>query len=177
MVIETDRLILRRWEDRDLAPYAALTADPQVMAWLGGVLDADRSAAHVEAMEDHFEDFGYGRYVLERKADGAFLGYAGVARIWPGLPVTGAEAGWRLARAHWGQGYATEAARAAIGEALNRFGLPEVLAFTAETNLRSQAVMDRLALARDPVRDFDHPQLPPGDPLRRHIVYVARLPD
>jgi RimJ/RimL family protein N-acetyltransferase len=174
VVIETDRLILRRWEDRDVAPYAALTADARVMDWLGGTLTADHAADHIAGMDDHFEDFGYGRYAIERKADGAFLGYAGVARIWPGLPVSGAEAGWRLAHEHWGQGYATEAARAAIAEALNRFGLPEVLAFTAETNLRSQAVMNRLGLARDPSRDFDHPRLSPGDPLRRHLVFVAR---
>ena len=176
MVIETDRLILRRWEDRDREPYAELTADPEVMAWLGGVLDPQQSADHIERMDDHFEAWGYGRYALERKADGAFLGYTGVARIWPGLPVTGAEIGWRLIRSAWGHGYASEAARAAAHEALDRFGLPEVLAFTAQTNLRSQAVMPRAGFVRDPVRDFDHPLLPEGDPLGRHLVYVAKEP-
>jgi RimJ/RimL family protein N-acetyltransferase len=174
VVIETDRLILRRWEARDREPYAALTADPEVMIWLGGVLDAEASADHIARMDDHFDSFGYGRYALERRADGAFLGYTGVARIWPGLPVTGAEIGWRLLRSAWGHGYASEAARAATREALNRFGLPEVLAFTADSNLRSQAVMPRAGFIRDPARDFDHPQLEPGDPLRRHLVYVAR---
>ncbi|HEX7761848.1 MAG TPA: GNAT family N-acetyltransferase [Caulobacteraceae bacterium] len=175
-MIETERLILRRWRARDREPYAELTADPEVMAWLGGVLDKHQSADHMDAMDEHFDRWGYGRYVLERKADGAFLGFAGVSRIWPGLPVSGAEIGWRLAREAWGHGYATEAARAATDEALTRFELPEILAFTAQSNLRSQAVMVRLGYQRDAIRDFDHPMLEDGDPLRRHIVYFAAPP-
>jgi ribosomal-protein-alanine N-acetyltransferase len=175
MVIETERLVLRRWEARDRAPYAALTADPEVMAWLGGVLDVQRSGEHIDRMDGHFDDWGHGRYALERKADGVFLGYTGIQRIWPGLPVAGAEIGWRLIRSAWGHGYASEAARAATKEGLNRFGLREVLAFTAEANVRSRAVMDRAGFTRDPSRDFDHPQLPEGDPLRRHLVFFAAL--
>lgn len=172
-MIETERLILRRWRARDVEPYAALTADPEVMVWLGGVMDKHESAEHIDGMEDHFDRWGYGRYVIERRADGAFLGYTGIARIWPGLPVTGVEIGWRLNRDAWGHGYATEAARAATHEGLTRFELPEILAFTAEGNLRSRAVMERLGYRRDPSRDFDHPRLLEGDPLRRHVVFVA----
>jgi RimJ/RimL family protein N-acetyltransferase len=172
--IETDRLILRRWRARDREPYAALTADPEVMVWLGGVLTANQSADHIDSMDAHFDRNGFGRWVIERRSDGAFLGYAGVQSIWPGLPVEGWECGWRLARGAWGHGYATEAARAATADVFARTDLPEILAFTAEGNLRSRAVMARAGYARDAHRDFDHPELSPSDPLRRHLVFVTR---
>ncbi|MGA0602454.1 GNAT family N-acetyltransferase [Caulobacter sp. KR2-114] len=174
MELETGRLILRRWRARDREPYAALTADPEVMQWLGGVLDKHDSAEHMDRCDAHFDPWGYGRWAIERRADGAFLGYCGLAGIWPGLPVEGVEIGWRLARHAWGQGYASEAARAAIADGFARFDFPEILAFTAEANARSRAVMARVGLAPDPARDFDHPQLPPGDPLRRHLVFAIR---
>jgi RimJ/RimL family protein N-acetyltransferase len=171
--LETDRLILRRWRARDREPYEALTSDLEVMQWLGGVLGKHESADHMDRMDSHFDHHGFGRWVIERKADGVFLGYAGIHTIWPGLPVTGVEMGWRLARHAWGHGYASEAAGAALIDGLGRCAIPEILAFTADTNLRSQAVMPRAGFTRDPTRDFDHPNLPEGDPLRRHLVYFA----
>ena len=171
--LETDRLILRRWRARDREPYEALTSDPEVMVWLGGVLDKHQSAEHIDRMDGHFDRHGFGRWAIERKADGAFLGYAGINTIWPGLPVTGLEMGWRLARHAWGNGYASEAARAALADGLGRCALAEVLAFTADTNLRSQAVMPRAGFLRDETRDFDHPDLEVGHPLRRHLVWSA----
>jgi RimJ/RimL family protein N-acetyltransferase len=146
------------------------------MQWLGGVLDKHQSAEHMDRCDAHFDAWGHGRYVLERRADGAFLGYCGIARIWPGLPVDGVEIGWRLVRDAWGYGYVTEAARAAIAEGFDRFDFDEVLAFTADANLRSRAVMARASLLPDPARDFEHPQLAEGDPLRRHLVFSAKNP-
>jgi RimJ/RimL family protein N-acetyltransferase len=173
--VETSRLILRRWRARDREPYAALTSDPEVMVWLGaGVMSADASAAHIERMEAHFDRHGFGRWAIERKADGAFLGYAGVHAIWPGLPVQGWECGWRLVRGAWGHGYASEAARAATAEVFARAAPAEILAFTAESNVRSIAVMGRAGYARDAARDFDHPELAEGHPLRRHLVFAAK---
>ncbi len=170
--LETDRLILRRWRARDVEPYAALTADPEVMAWLGGVMTEGEARAHIDRMEAHFDRHRFGRWAIERREDGAFLGYAGVQAIWPGLPVAGWECGWRLVRSAWGFGYASEAARAAVADVFARTDLAEVLAFTAEANARSRAVMARCGFERDPARDFDHPELPEGDPLRRHLVYA-----
>jgi RimJ/RimL family protein N-acetyltransferase len=88
--------------------------------------------------------------------------------------VSGVEMGWALARHAWGQGYVSEAARAVAEEGLGRWELPEILAFTADTNLRSQAVMARAGFTRDPSRDFDHPLLPADHPLNRHLVYFVR---
>jgi ribosomal-protein-alanine N-acetyltransferase len=174
-VIETPRLILRRWREEDVAPYAAMMADPEVFTWLGG----SQTPAEVEARLAHreavFEALGYGILAVERRADGAFLGAVGLDPTEDDIPFGPAvEAGWRLARHAWGQGYATEAARAAIDDGFNRCGLTEIVAITARTNLRSQAVMERIGMTRDPARDFDHPALAAGDRLRPHVVYAAK---
>jgi RimJ/RimL family protein N-acetyltransferase len=174
-MLETGRLILRRWEARDLAPFAALNADPEVAAHFVRPLRRAESDGLVARLRDRWEAEGIAFGVAERKADGAFLGMVGLARIRfdvPG-PFDGCvEVGWRLARPHWGQGYATEAARAWLAHGFGVMGLGEIIAFTAVANTRSQAVMVRLGMRRDPGRDFEHPALAAGHPLRRHLVYA-----
>jgi RimJ/RimL family protein N-acetyltransferase len=173
-VIETARLILRPWRDEDREPFRAMSADPEIMATLGGVLSAEAADAYIERHQGNVARLGFGRWAVERRDDGAFIGAVGLAPIWPGLPLPeGYEMGWRLVRPAWGAGYAAEAARAAIDDALTRRGLAIVYAFTAHTNTRSEAVMRRLGMSRRMDLDFEHPDLPPGDPLRRHVVYVA----
>ena len=113
---------------------------------------------------------------LERRDDGLFVGYSGLAPVPAGLPVSGIEAGWGLVRSAWGFGYAAEASRAAVLDGFDRFGFDEIIAFAADSNRRSQAVMGRAGLLRDAARDFDHPGLAPDHPLRPHIVYHARKP-
>jgi ribosomal-protein-alanine N-acetyltransferase len=172
-VIETARLVLREWRQADLAPYAALMADPEVADWLGGTLPADEAEAQIGHMIDMAERSGFAILAVERRSDGAMIGSAGLAPVADDIPFAPAvEAGWRLARAAWGQGYATEAAGAAIADGFARLGLTEIVALTATTNLRSRAVMDRLGFRRDPSRDFDHPRLAPDHPLRAHVVYA-----
>jgi len=171
-MIETERLVLRAWSQSDVAPYAAINADPQVAYWLGGPGFA-ADPGQLERYNASIDRHGFGRFAVERRDDGALLGAVGPMPIGPGLPVSGFEIGWRIVRSAWGQGYATEAACAAMDQAFAR-GVEELLAFTAETNVRSQAVMAKLGLARDASRDFDHPGLADGDPLRRHIVYARR---
>ena len=179
-MIETERLILRRWRGADRAAYAAVMADPEVGYWLGGTMNSAECEAHIARLEDHFERLGYGRFAIERKADGAFLGLAGLVAAhaaYENTPVAGGvEIGWRLARGDWGSGYATEAARAALDDGFARLHLAEVLAFTTPANLRSRAVMDRLGLHRDEARDFDHPALAGDHPLSRHVVYAISRP-
>jgi RimJ/RimL family protein N-acetyltransferase len=173
-VIETARLILRRWREADLAPYAAMMADPEVTWWLGGGQTRAEAEAHVTRMEAAWRESGFGIWAIERRADGAFLGSAGLASVGADVPLAPAvEVGWRLVGTAWGHGYATEAARAAIDDGFGRVGLSEIVSFTARSNLRSQAVMERLGMARDESRDFDHPKLPPDHPLRPHVVYAA----
>jgi RimJ/RimL family protein N-acetyltransferase len=176
-MIETPRLILRRWRAADREPYAAMLADPEVADWLGGVVTRAEADARIDASEAAFERFGFGRFALERRADGQLVGYCGLMRAAEVEPVPpGLEIGWALVRGAWGRGYAAEAAEAVLADGFTSLGLSEILAFTAETNLRSQAVMRRLGMVRTPERDFDHPNLAEDHPLRRHIVFVARPP-
>jgi RimJ/RimL family protein N-acetyltransferase len=175
-VIETDRLILRPWRDVDLAPFAAINADPQVADWLGGPMTFEQSDAYVARERERFEAQGFCRFALERREDGRLIGSVGLAPVHPSLAFGGLEIGWRLARDAWGHGYASEAAEATTRDAFVRFGFEEIVSFTAEANLRSQAVMRRIGFERAPERDFDNPNLPAGHPLVRHIVYVRLRP-
>jgi RimJ/RimL family protein N-acetyltransferase len=172
-VIETQRLILRRWREADRGPFAAMHEDPEVAYWLGGSEFASKVALATDRYDAGIEARGFGLFAIQRRDDGALLGCTGVVPITSGLPVSGHEVEWRLARWAWGCGYATESARAVMDDAFGR-GLEEILSFTASTNLRSQAVMKRLGMIREPARDFDHPELEAGHPLRRHLVYAAR---
>lgn len=172
-MIQTERLLLRRWRDADRAPFVALHQDPDVSYWLGGPRFVARAGQALERYNRLIDEQGFGKFALERLEDGALLGAVGVSPAYPGLPIEGFEIGWVLARPAWGQGYATEAARAAMTHAFEK-GLGEIISFTAPTNLRSQAVMERVGMVRVPARDFDHPELETGHPLRRHIVYAAQ---
>jgi len=173
-VIETPRLILRDWRAADLAPFAAMSADPAVMETLGGaLLTQAQSRAFIESAEAQIARRGFGRWAVERREDGAFIGVVGLAPVGKDVPLGGFEIAWRLARNAWGFGYATEAARAALAEAFERGGLQQVWAFTSVPNLRSQAVMGRLGLTRRADLDFDHPALPRRHPQRPHMVWAA----
>lgn len=154
MRIETPRFRLRPWEERDRAPLAAMHADPEVMHDYGASLTREASDLRFERyVAAHARD-GYTRWVVESR-DGEFLGYTGAMRASPEHPLgVHSDLGWRLVRSAWGQGYATEAAQVALRDLFVRVGLNEVLAYTQPTNLRSQAVMQRLRLERDPSRDF-----------------------
>lgn len=171
-VLTTDRLILRRWRDEDRAPFAALNADPQVMEHFPEPLTRSQSDAMIDRFEEGFRERGFGFWAVEIAATGSFVGFTGLsvprfqAHFTPSVEI-----GWRLARAAWGHGYASEAARAALEFAFQDAALPEVVSFTAATNLRSQAVMRRIGMARDADGDFDHPAVPEGSPLRRHVLW------
>jgi ribosomal-protein-alanine N-acetyltransferase len=171
-VIETPRLILRGWREADLEPWAALNADPEVMRHFPAVQTRIESDAMAARNQDHIDQHGFGLWAVERKADGVFLGFAGLMALRESNPLApGVEAGWRFARHAWGRGYATEAARAAMDDGFGRLGLKAIVAFTATTNLPSQAVMDRLGMTRREDLDFDHPMAPVGHVLRRHLVW------
>ena len=172
-MIETERLILRPWREADREPWAALNAEPEVSYWLGGV-DRAKSDAAIDRYVSHFDTAGYCRWAVERKADAALMGSAGIMPMGASDGPTAFEIGWRLSRDAWGQGYATEAAVAALADGFERRGLDEIIAFTARTNARSEAVMRKLGMVRDPARDFNHTALAETDPLRPHVVYVAR---
>lgn len=170
--IETPRLRLRRWLPEDAAPFAALNADPDVMRHFPAPLSRSESDAMIERIGAHFDRNGFGLWAAEAKDGARFIGFIGLA-----IPrfeahfLPGVEIGWRLAQPFWGSGLASEGARAALGFGLEVLGLKEVVSFTATTNERSWRVMQRIGMQRDPADDFDHPALPEGHPLRRHVLY------
>jgi RimJ/RimL family protein N-acetyltransferase len=170
-MLRTLRLTLRPWRESDRAAFAALNADPEVSWDLGGPLDRSQSDAKFDRYVATFERHGFCRLALHDPQE-LFLGYAGVMPSPPDHPLgPHADIGWRLVRSAWGQGYATEAAAAALLDAFTRIGLGEVLAYTSPDNARSQAVMRRLGLQRDPARDFS--RMYNGSPWHG-LVWVAR---
>lgn len=175
-MIETPRLILRPFREDDRGPFAALNADPRVGEWLGGVIDRAASEALVDRLNAHIAEHGFGFWAAELKADGRLVGMIGLRRQLDAPPAPCIEMGWRLAADVQGQGLATEGAAAALAWGFANLEADEILAWTAASNLRSQAVMRRIGMAPDPGRDFEHPALAEDHPLRPHVVYVARRP-
>lgn len=169
--------MLRRWRPDDLEPFAALNADPAVMEHFVAPLSRAESDAMVGRVEATFDERGFGLWAVEVLGGAPFIGFVGITPVRFQAPFTPAvEVGWRLARPFWGRGYATEAARAALDDGFVRVGLTEVVSFTAVANGRSRRVMERLGMTRDPADDFDHPLVPPGHPLRRHMLYRLSRP-
>lgn len=176
MSLATPRLLLRRWRAADLAAFAELCADPAVMEFLAPLSEPGACAAWAARLRAHWRQHGFGRWVVEIPGEASFIGVVGLATIPYQAHFTPAiEIAWRLARAYWGHGYATEAARAALGYGFDQLGLAEIVAVTVPANLRSRRVMQRLGMSRAAQDDFDHPNLPPG-PLRRHVLYRLRRP-
>ena len=174
-MITTDRLVLRPAVDADRDAIAALNAHPKVGEWLGGVRDRAASDAFVDRVQAHEAAHGFGFGVVECNASGRVVGMTGLWWIPPEMNMEPAvEIGWRFHPEAWGHGYATEAAKAALTYGLATLKLPEIIAFTARTNLASQSVMRRIGMTHDPDRNFDHPGLAESDPLKPHVVFVAR---
>ena len=170
--IETSRLLLRPWCDADLEPWAALNADPRVMEFFPALYDRARSDASAAKMRELLRTAGYGWWPVEVKGGARFAGVIQLQEVPFEAPFTPAlEVGWRFAVDAWGYGYATEGARAALAYAFDRLERGEVIAITAQLNLRSQRVMERLGMTRDARDDFEHPWLEPGHRLRPHVLY------
>jgi len=156
-MIETPRLILRQYREADRAAFRAMVADPEVMHDYGAPMGQDEADAFFERRRAQIETDRFGKWAVERRSDGVFLGFVGVSLVYPGLPIApGLEIGWRLARAAWGFGYAAEAARASMTDTFERTGATEILSFTQPHNDRSLAVMRRLGFRRDAARDFTY---------------------
>ena len=170
--VETERLVLREFLERDRAPFAALNADARVMEHFPSALTGQASDELVDRIGQRWAEDGLGLWAVERRDDGAFLGFTGLAPPrFEAVFTPCVEVGWRLAAEAWGHGYATEAARAAIAYGFEVRGLDEILSWTVPANLRSRAVMARIGMTHDPADDFDHPNIAVGSPLRRHVLY------
>lgn len=180
--LSAERLILRPWRDDDLAPFAALNGDPEVMAHFPKTLTPAQSDALAAQIRAALAERGFGWWAAEVPGVAPFIGFIGLSVpdfgahfLPPGRQVV--ELGWRLARPFWGRGYATEGARLALRIGFDALGLAEIVTFTTTANARSQAVMRRLGMTHDAAEDFDHPKLPPGHRLRRHLLFRLQSKD
>lgn len=170
-MIETARLIIRPWREADRTPFAAMGTDAEVMQHLGPLLDRTGSDAIVDRLIALQAVLGHTFWAVERRHTGTFIGFCGLKMAPLGIVGLSGfpEIGWRLARHAWGQGFASEAARACLGWGWCQ-GFSRIVSMTVPANMRSQAVMQRIGMQRRPDLDFDHPLLAPSNPLRPHIA-------
>lgn len=171
-LIKTERLILRPWRQEDLEPFAKLNADPRVMEHFPAVKSFEETAAEYNGIVEHFAKHGWGFWAVEVPNKADFIGFIGLRFDDFPAPFTPCvEIGWRLGFDTWGNGYATEGAIAALKIGFETLKLDEIVSFTAVPNLRSQSVMQKIGMHHSPADDFNHPKLPEGHKLRRHVLY------
>lgn len=172
--IETSRLLLRDWKEEDFAPFAEMNADPAVMEFFLHPLSGEESRNLFDTVRNEFLRYGYGGYAVERKSDGAFVGFTGFHRFSFDVDFApGVEILWRLRREYWGQGYATEAAKACLAYAGESLPFSTVWAFTSLPNKRSQRVMQKIGMRLE--KNFMHPSVPDGHSLKEHVLYKILL--
>jgi RimJ/RimL family protein N-acetyltransferase len=168
-------VLLRNWQDSDLAGYAAMNCDPEVMKYFPRPLTHEESEASMNRLRALIDQQGWGLWAVE--VAGGFAGFAGLAVPKfeaPFMPCV--EIGWRLRREYWGRNIAYRAAQQALDFGFGTLNLPEIATFTASANARSRRLMERLQFVRDEANDFDHPNIAKGHPLRRHVLYRRKRP-
>lgn len=175
VVVRTERLVLRQWCEKDLASFADLNADARVREYFPKLLSRQESDASVKLMAGHIERDGWGFWAASLAQTGEFIGFIGLEDVNFSAPFNqsapAVEIGWRLAFDYWGKGYATEGALAALKYGYKILNLDEIVSFTAVANQRSRHVMEKIGMHHDPKDDFDHPNIPDGHPLKRHVLY------
>ena len=178
IALRTPRLLLREWRDEDVDLFFSFLAAPEVTAMLPPLPDRDACAAWIARMRAHNENHGFAYWAVELPGEVSLIGAIGLSRVnFADAFGNAVEIGWRLAQPYWGKGYASEAARAAIEDGFYRLHIDEIVAFTVPMNERSQAVMKRLGMTRNPADDFDFHRFEEGHPLRRHVLYRFKRPD
>lgn len=170
--LETDRLILREWEEKDRTPFARMNADPMVMEYFPRHLDEKASNKLMDRFQDNIEKQGYGPYAMEEKGTGEFVGFAGLHNVEIDVPFAPAvEIAWRLDSGNWGRGFATEASGAVLGQAFGELKLKEVVAFSVYDNEAAIHVMEKTGMKRDPKGDFIYPRMSKDHPLGSFVLY------
>ena len=170
--IQTERLILRPWKKEDLASLQSLNQDPRVMEYFPSLKSYKESLEEYNRIKEDFKKEGFGLWAVSLIGGADFIGFIGLHRVKFTEHFTPAvEIAWRLMADYWGKGYATEGAMACLKYGFETLHLDEIVSFTTPLNKRSIAVMERIGMSRDPKDDFDHPKLPKGHPLRRHVLY------
>lgn len=174
-IIETERLILRTWEEKDIEPMVAIDQDPKVCEFLPSIGNRAATEGGIQRIIEHYNQHGFSLYAVQLKATGEFIGWLGLmipsfeADFMPAVEI-----GWRLSSKHWGQGYATEGAKAVLNYAFDNLGLKEIVSFTVPSNVRSIRVMEKIGMTRDLKDDFEHPKLPKQHSLSLHVLYRAK---
>ncbi len=175
MLIETPRLAIRDWRDADRRPFAAMNADPDVMRFFPSVLNAAESDAMLQRIQTSFAKHGFGLWAVSLRTTDEFAGFIGLSvPAFQGRFTPCVEIGWRLAARFWNQGFATEGATHVLQIGHEQLGLAEIVSFTSIHNLPSRRVMEKIGMLRSADDDFDHPNLPPGHFLKRHVLYRSR---
>jgi RimJ/RimL family protein N-acetyltransferase len=170
--LRTERLLLRPWRAEDREPFAVMNADPAVMEYFPATLSRDKSDALAERIDSDIQRLGYGFWAVEILGEAPFIGFVGIVAANSDMPFSPAiEIGWRLAKEHWGRGFASEGARAAADFGFAELSLEQIVALTAAENVRSRRVMERLGMRRDPAEDFLYPTLAADDPIAPHVLY------
>lgn len=175
-IIETERLILREWEDQDLETFSEINRDPKVMEFMPNLLSVEETSNWVKRIKQDFIEYGYGYWAVTIKSTKEFIGYTGLnfldyeAHFTPVVEIS-----WRIASKHWGKGYATEAAKAVLKIGFEKYGLKEIVSLTVPANKRSIRVMEKTGMKRDLEGDFHHPKLPADHPLSLHVLYRVKL--
>lgn len=172
MKLETERLILRPWRDSDLEPFSRITADPEVMRYFPKTLTLDETRETIERLKAQQRDNGFTFFATDLKSSGELIGFIGLIRTHFEAHFTPAvEVGWRLAKEYWNKGLATEGAKRALRFGFEDHALEEIVSLTATQNLPSRRVMEKIGMTRDLAGDFDHPRVPAGHELVRHVLY------
>jgi ribosomal-protein-alanine N-acetyltransferase len=170
--LQTERLILRRWRDSDLEPFAKMNSDPVVMEHFPSMLTREQTEQFIARLINDFAHNDFGLWATELKSTGEFIGFIGISRpTFDAHFMPCVEIGWRLAKEFWGKGYAPEGAREILRDSFMRVGLNELVSMTATSNLKSRRVMEKIGMTRNPQDDFDHPRVPEGHILRPHVLY------
>lgn len=172
--IETPRLLLRGWKEEDILPFAGINSDPHVMRYFLKALTEEESLDFFNRIQCEFAQCGYGLYAVEKKDDGAFIGYTGFHHIPLEVDFApGVEIGWRIRYEDWNRGYATEAAKAVLVYARERLPFDRVWSFTSLSNRGSERVMQKIGMTKE--KEFSHPAVPDGHSLKEHVLYKKLL--
>jgi RimJ/RimL family protein N-acetyltransferase len=172
VILTTERLVLRPWTQSDLEPMAAMNADSRVMEYFPGIKSRAESEKEMESLQEHIEKYGWGFWAASLRETGQWIGLIGLKHVSIAAHFTPAiEVGWRLSQPFWGKGFATEGARASLQYGFEVLKVPEIVSYAPTQNIPSRRVMERIGMRHDPKDDFDHPRLPEGHPLRRHVLY------
>ena len=178
IILETERLILRLWREADAHDYYEINQDPRVLEFLGGPLTMKQVTDFFSVANDRYEKQGFTLWAVELKESSVLIGFIGLDLVRLDIHFTPAvEIAWRLGSQYWGNGYATEGARAALAYGFKSCGLKEIVSFTVPANHRSLRVMEKIGLHRDVSGDFAHPLLPATDSLSQHLLYRLSLDD